>query len=235
MLVLFTTYATGQKTTTSNVTTVIHDYDTAGNSLLSRSDDYNGNGEATYTSNSSGRSSLVSTIVDGTDWELELQNQSQRSLYITPNDPVGAQLSAPQAGLYSAGTFARVHCFDQYGNLVPLANVVTYSGNCTFGVDFTSGSFNYKLLMSPFPFTEGGSAPPTCPPAGCPATGVVTVTCNGVNSNSQCVSWTFAPNSTAANVNVANLYKYQSTRGGSATWVYIGQYYNSFRMDVTNP
>ena len=32
-----------------NVTTIVHDYDSTGAELLMRSDDYNGNGEATYT------------------------------------------------------------------------------------------------------------------------------------------------------------------------------------------
>ncbi len=87
--------------------------------------------------------------------------------------------------------------------------------------------------MSPFPFSAAGDGTPTCPARGCPATGVVTVTCNQV-SNSQCVSWTIVPNTNAPNANVANLYWYSSSKG-TATWVFIGHYYNTFRFDVTNP
>ena len=40
-----------QKTTSPNVTTIVHDYGTDGTTpLLMRSDDYNGSGQATYTS-----------------------------------------------------------------------------------------------------------------------------------------------------------------------------------------
>jgi len=42
------------------------------------------------------------------------------------------------------------------------------------------------------------------------------------------------PNAGAPNADVANLYRY-SSKGRTATWVFIGQYYNTFRIDVTNP
>ncbi len=121
---------------------------------------------------------------------------------------------------------------DQNGNIVPLANVVTSSGNCKLGTNFNSGGTLYKLLMSPFPFSGAGDGTPTCPPTGCPATGFATVTCNKV-SNSQCVSWTIMPYTNAPNANGANLYSYTGTRKGP--WVFIGQYYNTYRIDVTNP
>jgi hypothetical protein len=128
----------------------------------------------------------------------------------------------------------RCGCLDQNANIVPLANVVTSSGNCKLGVDFTSGGVSYKLLMSPFPLSGAGDAPPTCPSTGCPPTGLVTVTCNAV-SNGQCVSWTIEPNATAPNATVANLYRFSSKPKPVGTWVSIGQYHNSFRIDLTNP
>src|SRR6202035_2856063 len=102
-------------------------------------------------------------------------------------------------------TSLRSSCFDQNGNAVPLGNVVTSSGNCKLGIDFNYGGTVYKLLMSPFPFSESGAGTPICPPTGCPPSGLVTVNCNSV-SNGQCVSWTITPNTSAANANVANLY-----------------------------
>ena len=226
--------AQGNKPTSSsiNVTTTVYDYDTGGVELLMRSDDYNGFRQATYTSSSSRNSSLTSSIASG-EWQLILYNQSVRTLWITPNDPVGSQPAAPPAGYYLQGVHSSSRCFDQNGNTVPLENVVTSSGNCKLGVNFNSGGILYKLLMSPFPFSGPGDGTPTCPSTGCPATGFVSVTCNNA-SNGQCVSWTIVPNTSAPNANVANLYWYQS-QGRTATWVYIGQYYNTFRIDVTNP
>jgi hypothetical protein len=64
-------------------------------------------------------------------------------------------------------------------------------------------------------------------------TGLLTVTCNSV-SNNQCVNWTFAPNMTPSSTNpptVANLYYY--ARGGKL--IFFGQYYMTFRIDVTYP
>jgi hypothetical protein len=206
------------------VTTIVHDYDSTGNEVLMRSDDYNGTGEATYTGG---------TITGGEEWDLILYNQSVRTLWITPDEPVGSEPAAPLPGYYSSGVQTSSRCFDQNGNVVPLANVVTSSGNCKLGVNFDSGGSLYKLLMSPFPFSGPGDGTPSCPSTGCPVTGFITMTCNKV-SNNACVSWTIAPNTSGANANVANLYRETSQRG-KTVWLYIGQYNNTFRIDVTNP
>lgn len=226
--------AGAQKTTSSQATATLHDYDALGTTLLLRSDDYNASGQASYASSSSRGSSLSSTFVTG-EWNLNLSNQSLRTIYITPNDAIDNwQPQAPPAGYYWDGVTVRCGCFDQNGNLVPLANVVTASGNCKLGINFNYGGTSYKLLMSPFPLSGSGDPPPTCPPTGCPTTGVVTVTCNAVNSNGQCVDWTIEPNNTAPNATVANLYRL-SLSPRSSTWIFIGQYHNSFRIGLTNP
>jgi len=231
--------AAAQKTTTVNVTSTVHDYDNAANLLLLRSDDLNGYQQATYTTvrQSHGSGYLVNSFVTNGQWQLTISSQSGRSYYITPNQGIdNTQPAGPPAGYYtgdSTGAELHSHCFDQNGNIVPLGNVLTSSGNCQFGVTFISAGTRYKLLMSPFPFTVDGSAPATCPSTGCPPTGVVTVTCNAVSSG-QCVSWTITPNTSAPHANVAGLYRYQ-TSGRSATWVFIGQYYNTFRIDVAQP
>ena len=219
--------------TSSNTTATFHDYDALGGTLmLMRSDDYQDSGQATYTASSSHSSSLGSGFVNG-EWNLNLSNQSLRTIYITPNAAIdNLQPQGPPAGYYSQGVTSRTGCFDQNGNIVPLENVVTASGNCKLGVNFTSGVTSYKLLMSPFPLSGAGDPPPTCPATGCPATGAVTVTCNAV-SNGKCVNWTIESNVSAPNANVANLYRYSSSKG-SATWIFIGQYYNSFRIGLTN-
>jgi hypothetical protein len=229
-----TASAGAQKTASTNATATLHDYDALGTtSLLLRSDDYNGINQAIYTSSSSHGSSLSSGFVNG-EWRLNLANQSVRTIYVTPNSAIdNLQPQGPPAGYYRDGATIGCGCFDQNGNLVPLANVATSSGNCKLGINFNVGGTSYKLLMSPFPLSESGAAPPTCPSAGCPPTGVVKVTCNAL-SNDQCVDWTIEPNITAPNAQVANLYRYYSVRG-SATWIFIGQYYNSFRIDLTNP
>lgn len=225
--------AVGQKTTSVKVTTIIYDNDAAGAQLHTRSDDYDATGQATYTSSSLKNSTLNSTLSNG-EWKLTLSNQSVRTLWITPNDAVDTtQPAGPPAGYYWDGTTIASSCFDQNGNSVPLQNVVTSSGMCKLGINFTSAGTKYKLLMSPFPLSGPTDPPATCPSAGCPATGWVTVTCNTV-SNNQCVNWTITPNTTAANANIANLYRYSSVNR-TATWVYMGQYHQSFRVDVTNP
>jgi hypothetical protein len=223
--------ASPQKKASAKTTATLHDYDALGATLLLRSDDYNGVGQASYPASSSHGSFLINTIGDA--WNLNLAQQSLRAVYITPNDPIdNLQPPGPPAGYHSEAV-VRCGCFDQNTNIVPLANVVTSSGNCTLGLNFNSGGTSYKLLMSPFPLSGNGTFPPTCPSTGCPATGLVTVTCNAV-SNGQCVDWTVEPNVTAPNANVANLYRLSSTGPRSTTWVFLGQYYNSFRIGLTN-
>ena len=208
----------GKKPGNTNVTTTVHDYASDGvTQLLLRSDDYNGSGQAIYGS-----------VIDSSG-ELEF-GLSVRSVWITPDDPVvPSEPAGPPAGYYSSNTTIRSDCFDQNGNIVPLANIITSSGNCKLGITFFPGGNSYKLLMSPFPFSGSGDGTPKCPPAGCPATGLATVTCNKV-SNAHCVSWTIVPNTSAANPTIANLYS-----GSGLYWIFIGQYYNTFRIDVTNP
>jgi hypothetical protein len=223
VVLLATLVVATAKTTNTNVTTTVHDYASDGvTQLLLRSDDYNGPGQASYSS----------FISSGGELELLFSNHSVRAVWITPNDPVGSEPGGPPAGYYSSDTSVRSDCFDQNGNIVPLANIVTSSGNCKLGVTFYSGGTVYKLLMSPFPFSGSGDGTPICPPTGCPATGLATITCNKVN-NGQCVSWTIVPNTSAANASVANLYIEGGSKG--TTWTFIGQYYNTFRIDVTNP
>ena len=89
--------------------------------------------------------------------------------------------------------------------------------DCQLNVEFHYSGLVYKLAMGPG--LDG------------PATGVASVVCNNVIGG-QCVDWTIAPDGSAANVNVANLYYYV---GSTATWVFLGQYYNTFLIHLTNP
>ena len=222
------------KNSSSGLTATFYDYDSLGGTLmLLRSDDYNGSGQATYTPSSSHGSTLISTFTADGGWNFNLGQQSLRTVYVTPNVAIdNLQPPGPPAGYYTAVVLSG--CFDQSGNVVTLANVVTSSGNCKLGVNFSSGGTTYKLQMNPFPFSESGTPPPSCPAGGCPAEGVATVTCNAVSSG-KCVNWTIEPNTTAPHANVANLYRSSSTPKPTGSWVFIGQYYNSFRIDVTNP
>ncbi len=211
------------KPTSTNIylTTVVHDFSLSGTELLERSDDYNGTDQATYGNS---LNAGVSSIINSSGiWHLDLYGQKTgvRTLWITPNDVYSSSASSvPGAAYYWKNVETYSGCRDQSGNIVPFQNVVTSSGNCSMGVDFNFNGIVYKLFMGP-----------ALPGPG-PATGLVTVTCNSV-SGSQCVSWTIVPNMSAANATVANLYSY--TGGSKSPWVYIGQYYNTFRIDSTNP
>jgi len=186
-----------------------------------RSDDYNGVGQATYTTiNGCGNKPCLESEINYLgDWHLNLYQQSVRTLWITPNDAINSsQPPGPTPGYYWQAVEAYSQCYDQSGNIVPFQNLINGSDNCSLGVVFQPGNIKYKLVMSPH-----------LPAAG-PATGLASVACNAV-SNGQCVNWTITPNTAAANATVADLF-YFNKRGAQ---VFVGQYYNTFRINATNP
>jgi hypothetical protein len=209
------------KSTSVNVTTIVHDTDSTGAALLVKSDDYDGSGQATYSP-----SVVASYIFSDGRYFLRLYGQSIRTLFITPNDPInGSQPMAPPPGYYWQNVELAVACYDQNLNLVPFGNIVTSSGNCEMILDFGYNGTEYKLALGP-----NGSLP-----APGPNTGLVTVTCNSVASGT-CVNWTITPNKTASSTNpptVANLFVY--TNNHKNPLALVGQYYETFRIDVTNP
>jgi len=214
------------------VTSTIFDSDASGNQLLMKSDDYNGAGEATYaTSGTAHTKTLISEIESNGEWHLLLFGQSVRLLWITPDNPINtSQPVAPPANYYWQSVEAYSTCRDQLGNIVPFENLVNGSNNCTLGVDFAYGGVTYKLMLNQFGVPV--DQPSKCPATGCPATGLATVTCNAVSS-SKCVNWTITPNMTAPNATVASLFSFTGT--SRVPWVYVGQYFNTFRIEITNP
>lgn len=202
-----------------NVTSTVFDADSSGATLHFRSDDFNGStNQATYTNVNGVESFIDSSGV----WYLNLypQKTGTRTVYITPNDPVGTEPTAPPPGEYWQNVEITSKCMDSSGNTVPFANLKNGSSNCTFGIDFNYNGIVYKLLVG----RKMNSADP--------APGTASVACNGINSSNQCVAWTITAGNGASPV-VANLYSETGPR--SAPWAFIGQYYNSVRVNVHNP
>jgi hypothetical protein len=209
------------RTTTTNVTTIVYDSDASGTPLLIRSDDYNGSGQATYSP-----SVVGSYLTSDGRYFLRLYGQSVRTLFITPNDPINAsQPMAPPPGYYWQNVELAVGCVDQNLNGVAFTNIVNSTGNCSMILDFGYNGTEYKLAMGPNSNL----------PSPAPASGLVSVTCNAVN-NGLCVNWTITPNMTASSTRpptVANLYVF--TGSHKTPLALVGQYYSTFRINVTNP
>jgi len=188
---------------TPNVTSTVYDADGAGNLLLTRSDDYNGTGYATYASGNK----ISSHITSNGAWQLYLGSQTTRTLYLV----LASQGIPAPDGYYSASIEAYSQCFDQNDSTVSMLSMSAgeSNGNCSFGMDFSYGSTKYKLVMSPR-FAGTGRA---------------TVTCDIV-AGGYCTHWTIVPNAAAANAGVADLYHY-SPRG---SLIFDGVYHNSFSI-----
>lgn len=200
------------------VTTTVYDTDSNGIATLLHSDDYNAQGQATYTNNNSVVSGIYSGVL-----QVDLFNQTLRTFFITPNDAYSAAqnppVPIPPAGYYYQNVEMVVHCYDQNLNVVYLQNITTSSSNCQLGIDFGYGGVKYKLVIGP------------ALPAPGPATGTVTVNCNAISAG-QCINWTIAPTPNGGLANVANLYYWPPHK----SLVYIGgQYFNTFRITASNP
>src|SRR5262249_50031561 len=94
----------------TNVTSVVHDNDAGGSPLYTSSDDYNGTGQATYTS----VLNVASTI--GIRWGLDLFNQTVRTVHLTFEHLSGATAPLPPSGYYWQNIEIYSTCFDAHGN-----------------------------------------------------------------------------------------------------------------------
>jgi hypothetical protein len=203
--------------TTIDVTSLVRDQDDSvpANEYLQRSDGYNGLNQTTYT-NTGGVTSTVGLSTGA--WSLRLYSQTLRRIWLTLKTLDGSTPVAP-SGYYSQYVEIYSACFDSGGNRVAFLAIPAGTSNnrCILGLDFGDGRTKYKLTMGQF---------------ATPASGWATVTCHASSDPSgvPCTSWTISPNTIDANPTVANMYKF-----GPRGLVYIGQYYNTFRIDVTYP
>ena len=196
-LLASTAFAAGQ-TTNVNVTTIVHDYDTAApvpNLLLIRSDDYNGSGQATYTASGKCPSNcLTSQIGSGGAWTMLLLNQSLRTICFTFVPVTGS--SVVPSGCYYVSVEAYSRCLDASGNVIGFLAIApgTSINRCSLGVDFSVGRTKYKLEMGQTALSG-------------PATGWASVSCNAASGTS-CYSWTIVPNTVDSLATIANLYQF---------------------------
>jgi hypothetical protein len=207
--------------TTVNVTTIVHDEDTAvpPNQLLLRSDDFNGVFQANYND----PNNYTSTVqLNQSGWQLYLGSQSLRRIWLTLSKPVGSSPPAPAPdGYYSANVEIHSACYDVNNQRLTMSYLAmtpgTSNNRCHLGVDFSNGRTGYKFDMGP----------------DISGTGWATVSCNAANSTGACNNWTISLNMAAGFGNIptiANLYRY-----GNHGLTYIGSYYNTYRIDVSNP
>jgi hypothetical protein len=200
-----------------NVTSLVYDQDSSANQYLFRSDLYGGVNQTTYTT--TGGVTTGVGLISPYGWGLDLFSQTFRKVWITLN-PVNSSTPPAPSNYYSEKVEIYSWCYDSSNNYVAYLSIPAGTSNnrCIFSFDFEYGRTTYKLAMGQF-------SPP--------ASGWATVTCHASSSPSgtPCTSWTIAPNMIDGNATIANLYIIGSRNGPQ----FVGQYYNTFRIDVTNP
>ena len=222
--VLLLAQTSGTATTYIAVTTTVHNDNAAPNDLLFRSD---GASQSSYEDGGGRPKSISSHVAINGAWQLYLGNQTARRVWVTLSHPLLGSPSSPAPdGYYSDSVEVYSRCWDINNTEVAYLAIApgTSNNRCSFGVDFAYNRVKYKLVMGP-------SIPAlTLDTSG---TGWATVSCNSA-AGGACNSWTIVPNTIAGGGNVptvANLYQF----GKNGNLSIIGQYYNSYRVDVTNP
>lgn len=195
---------------------------------LTRSDDYSGTTFATY--NELTDPNIKNTIAgDGNSfWSMYLLPGTDRKIWLTLNSrsetpilPDGDYLASAPAEIFS-------QCWNRKGNS-PMSWETMKTGaslnHCSFGVIFAYGGIEYKLLMRP------NKADAT-------NTGWAKVTCRASTTKDGCTRWEMVPNMDPEELHptVANLYKCEPTCTGSNSLITVlGEYRNTFRIEVTYP
>jgi hypothetical protein len=219
-----TTNTAKSATTYIAVTTTIYNDNALPNDLLFRSD---GGTSADYLDGGGKVRSITSQVMPKSGWQLYLGNQTARRVWVTLSHALPGSPSSPAPdGYYSDSVEVYSRCWDATNTEVAFTAIPagTSMNRCSFGVDFAYNRVKYKLVMGP---SIPGLAVNTA------GTGLATVSCNSATGG-VCNSWSIIPNTIAGGENVptvANLYQFGKTGNLS----YIGQYYNTYRVDVTNP
>jgi hypothetical protein len=163
-------------------------------------------GGAAYSSATPG---VLSELISAYQWDLDL-TQSSRYFLLTLS-PVNGSPSGP-FGTMGFNGMLQSRCFDPSNSLFSWLKIQTQDANCAMRVDFTYGTVNYTLVMSPVE----------------PGTGTATVACTNWNG-SACSAWTDVPTA-GANANVAHLY----TLPRNGKQKYVGSYALSFNVTIVH-
>ena len=211
---------------TPSTTSTIFDKTTDDATFLDlRSDDLNP--DLTLSSGPFGiyGNSSTNSVIDrlegaqSSDWSLHLEDSATRWISLSLNRLTG---SGP-TGSYTLHGRVISRCFDPTGattNTVGFPTITTSNPNCSMHINFTIGSADYALVMTPYNANNGRAI----------------VSCNLV-SDGQCVDWSIVPNLVQDNVInpnplVANLVSF-APRNGKQTLV--GTYSLTYRIRVTRP
>ena len=226
-----TALAAGQ-TTALNVTSIIHDYDMnnapiGSVALLTQSDDHlnsacaNDIDCATYRTSGRCPSNCLTSVIhpSGGSWQLLLANQTARTVRLTASFVSGAYVNF--TGSYHSSVEMYALCWTDSTETTGLSQLQMTPGtsvnNCALGIDFSIGKTKYKLEMGQNTLDTG-------------TTGTASVNCTA-GSGATCTSWTIVPDTSAQHPTIANLYKF--TNSGNLSL--LGQYTNTYRIEVTNP
>jgi len=188
------------------VQSTVHDFN-GPDTMLLQSD-----GVETY-SNGAG---VVGQIWAGNgDWDLDLSEQSLRTVRLTLSAVPGSPVSPVPSTLYNAKVLSR--CFDALENITGFLQIGEGQSNshCSLRVTFNAGGVQHFLVMSPL-YNEFG-------------TGSATVSCDAdSDANTTCERWTIVPGP-GPNATVAALFSLG--RGNKAA--FVGNYFTTFRIVVS--
>jgi hypothetical protein len=182
--------------------------------------------------NSKTVNSIIQTSLG--DWVFDTNvSGSTRTIYldfsrgIAGSGPNGGSPVPLASGFYQVHLISKCHLY----NLSFLSIAPQQTVQCPFRVgQIMVGSQEYAVHMNPQPTIDDGTWPETNP---------ANITCNSTSGS--CASWTIAPSGIGldglpASVGVLLAYHTTTTKGKTTTTITKqGDFYMSFRLNVTNP
>ncbi len=219
------TGAYAQKSTVTDVTTIIHNYendDPAGTLLLTRSDNPLPGLLASYSAAQD--SKVKSWFYSSGMYSFFLGSQNKRKLWVTVSPAVYSGTDPlPDSGLYWDSTQIFSECYRS--DLTKVSLLTIAPGNtepmCSLGVDFYSAQTRTKYMLAMSPLW--------------PDTAWATVSCTGGDTSGACNRWSIVPNmTTGPNVfpqPLARLRRFVN----HGNPVVMGLFYNTFHIEITRP
>jgi hypothetical protein len=167
----------------------------------------------------------VSSILQGSsgDWVLDTGSSTTRTILIDLRQPVPNSGAAPPFAWELLPARIISKCHEALAGSFP-AMTLNQTLSCPTGIAFQYGGNSYGLMMTSGPNSDINYAETNNP----------LVTCTSVDGSNHCNKWTVLP-IRQPDGTIKNIARLRKALKGNNNFAFLGDYYLSFNIEVTNP
>ncbi len=167
----------------------------------------------------------VSSILQGSsgDWVLDTTSSSTQTIHIDLREPIPNSGAAPPFAWELLPARIISKCHEALAGSFP-AMALNQTLSCPTAISFQYGGNSYGLMMASGPnsdITYGETNNPL-------------VTCTSMIGSNQCNNWTVLPIQQPDGT-IKNIARLRKALKGNNNFAFLGDYYLSFSIEVTNP